>query len=213
VGVDAPFAADGEASESAHPGEDTLDDPAVPAELLAALDTAPGDARLDPAAGTGTAAAAVAGGFAGVPFIRPVTRPTGLAADGRDGVKQVFEAHAVVDAGSGQPESERDRAPSREPDGDPWPRRSVMMGRFVPALPRSVGFGPMASPPFSPGWRRCPDRPGSSRSAPPPAGAAAVPDAAGPKPRPPATPAAAASRSPPTHTPSPAGASPREGQT
>ena len=43
------------------------------------------------------------------------------------------------------------------------PRLSVMMRRFAPRRPRSVGLGLVTSPPFWPRWMRCPCRPGSNR--------------------------------------------------
>lgn len=61
------------------------------------------------------------------------------------------------------------------------PCRSVTMWRFVPGLPRSVGFGPVVSPPFLLQWTRCPCRPGSSPVDPPDAGESVMPDEACPK--------------------------------
>ena len=43
------------------------------------------------------------------------------------------------------------------------PCRSETRWRFVPGLPRFVGSGPVAAPPFWPGCWRCPDRPAPSR--------------------------------------------------
>jgi len=43
--VNAPFVSDGKPAEAIEPGEGALDHPAMPAEPLAALDAAPGDAR------------------------------------------------------------------------------------------------------------------------------------------------------------------------
>jgi hypothetical protein len=80
----------------------------------------------------------------------------------------------------------------------------------VPALPRSVGFGPVAEPPFWPGQRRCPGSLGSSRSDPPRAGAPRALDAGAPTRRPPASPASGASNSSRSRSPSPQAASPTE---
>ena len=60
------------------------------------------------------------------------------------------------------------------------PLASVTMWRLVPGRPRSVGFGPVASPPFWPARWRCPTLPGASprhqpRSAAPEEGDAAWP--------------------------------------
>ncbi len=52
---------------------------------------------------------------------------------------------------------------------------SVTRWRLVPALPRSVGFGPVADPLFSPTRSRCRRSPGSNRSRPPHAGVRAAP--------------------------------------
>lgn len=90
------------------------------------------------------------------------------------------------------------------------PRRSVIRWRLVPGLPRSVGFGPVAAPLFSPRWMNCPCRHGSSQSCPRPEAGAAIRDAGGPTRPLPANPAIVASRSRPSRTPSPLGASPTE---
>jgi len=137
VDVEPALVADGEPAEAAHPGEGALDDPAVPAEPLAALDAAPGDARLDPAAVTSTAAAAVVGGLIGVQLVRPLPGSAGLAADGRDGVEQFLEGHAVVDVGPGQQEGERDAAPVGDEvslRARPAPVRRVRAGGPTPLL-------------------------------------------------------------------------------
>ena len=88
------------------------------------------------------------------------------------------------------------------------PLRSVKRWRFVPALPRSVGFGPVAAPPFLPGWTRCPYRLGSSQCGLTSAGAAAVPGASGSRPRLVASRAVGASMSRPSRSPFPGAASP-----
>lgn len=91
------------------------------------------------------------------------------------------------------------------------PRASVTRWRFVPGLPRSVGFGPVAGPPFWPGQTRCPGKPGSSRSARPRADAPATRDADGSTRPPLANPAAAASNSCRSRSPSRPAASPTAG--
>lgn len=75
------------------------------------------------------------------------------------------------------------------------PRASVTRWRFVPGLPRSVGFGPTASPPFSRADWRCPAPPSSSPGHPRPAVALATPGAAPSRPRLRATRPTVASRS------------------
>ena len=91
------------------------------------------------------------------------------------------------------------------------PRASVMRWRLVPALPRSVGFAPVADPLFSPARSRCRRSPGSSRSHPPPGGARAGPDASAATHRRPASRAAGASNSCRSRSSSRPAASPRGG--
>jgi hypothetical protein len=118
-----------------------------------------------------------------------------------------------------------DPAP-RDPRGDPataagpaappvivrlvgMPPASTRTWRLVPGLPRSVGFGPVSSPPLWPARSRCRASTGSSRSrSPRPAGRAARGGGA-PTPRPPASPGAFASRSCRSRSPSPGAASPK----
>ena len=151
---------------------------------VAGLDALAGDPDLDVAAG------AARGGSAGCR--RPCRHAAWRAACGAarraagsagTASISVLEDHAVVAVGPGQEGRERDAAAV----DDRW--------RFVPGLPRSVGFGPTASPPFWPGCWRCPGWPGSSRSGRLRPGGRAGPGAGGPRPRPPASRAAAASRS------------------
>ncbi len=75
------------------------------------------------------------------------------------------------------------------------PSASTTRCRLVPALPRSVGLGPVSEPPFRLVWRHCRARPGASPGDPPRAAVPAAPDAAPPKHRRRATPPAAASTS------------------
>lgn len=88
------------------------------------------------------------------------------------------------------------------------PCRSVSRWRFVPALPRSVGLGPVAAPPFLPRWTRCPYTLGSSRCGLPSANAAATLGAVAAIARLVASRAAASNTSRPSRTSSPAAASP-----
>ena len=92
------------------------------------------------------------------------------------------------------------------------PRASVTMWRFVPGLPRSVGFGPAAGPLFGPGQMRCPGKPGASRSDPPREAAPEARDAGGSTRPPLAYPATAASNSCRSRNPSRPAASPTAGQ-
>ncbi len=88
------------------------------------------------------------------------------------------------------------------------PRASVTRWRLVPALPRSVGFEPVAALLSSPARSRRRRSPGSPRSRPPHAGVRAAPDAGAATRRPPASRAAGASSSCRSRTSSRPSASP-----
>jgi len=90
------------------------------------------------------------------------------------------------------------------------PPRSVTRWRFVPGLPRSVGFGPVLAPPFLRALWTHPWQPASSRSDPRRAAGSEARGGGAPIRRPGSSRAGAASRSSPTRSPSPAEASPRE---
>src|SRR5579875_23560 len=70
VEVCVALVSDAETSELVDPGESALHDPAVLAEMLAALDAASGDARRDPAGTKVAAAAAEIVALVGVQFGR-----------------------------------------------------------------------------------------------------------------------------------------------
>lgn len=91
------------------------------------------------------------------------------------------------------------------------PRASVMRRRFVPGLPRSVGFGPVAEPLFFGATDALLGSPGSSRLARPHAGALAEPDAGALRRPPSASRADAASNSSCSHSPARPAASSRAG--
>ena len=193
-----PLVADGQPPVLAEPGQGALHHPAMATQPLAGVDAFAGDAHPDVALGKRAATARDVVGLVGMQLGRPLAAVAVRLLDRRHGIEH---------------------RPRRRPIRGGWPRsavspmgvraRSVRMWRFVPGLPRSVGLGPTTSPPFWPGcwhsralarlqsiWPASPRR--SSRSA-----VEGVPDA-----RPPASRAADASRSCPTHSPSPGAASP-----
>jgi hypothetical protein len=100
--------ADGKAAELGEPGQRPLDDPPVPAQTLAALDAAAGNAVLDPSAGESPTAAAVIVGLVGVQLRGPLARPTPALADRRDGIHDRLQHPAVVHVGSRQLQREGD---------------------------------------------------------------------------------------------------------
>lgn len=106
--VGAALVADGEAAEAGEPGQGSLDHPAVPAEALAAVLTAPGDAWHDLALAAGLAAGGVVVGLVRVELGRSATRPAATLADRLYRVEDRGEQPAVVAVGRAQADSERD---------------------------------------------------------------------------------------------------------
>ncbi len=134
--VGASFVADDEASEPVDPGEAALDDPAMVPELLAALHTSPCNSVLDAPTTARLAAPASIVDLVRVQPVGSAPWSTPLASDGGHGVDQLLKGYAVVDCWR---RSAGRRAGRHE--------RSVIRWRLVPGLPRSVGLGPVASPP------------------------------------------------------------------
>ena len=110
VDVEPAFVTDCEAAKLVEPCEGALDDPAVAAEFLPRLDASARDAGPHAAPVARVSAAAVVVSFVGVQLVRPAARSTALTRDGRDGIDQVFERHAVVDIGASEQKGERDPA-------------------------------------------------------------------------------------------------------
>jgi hypothetical protein len=106
--IEPPFVADGQAPEAREPCQGALDDPAMAAEALAALDAAPGDPRGDAPSSGGLAAAREVVALVGVELGRPPARAAGAVPDRRHRVDQRGEAPAVVLVRRAEGESERD---------------------------------------------------------------------------------------------------------
>lgn len=100
--------ADGEAAELGEPSQRALHDPPVPAQTLAALDAATGDAVLDATAGERLTAAAVIVGLVGVQPGRAFARSSPALADRRHSIHHRLEHPAVVHVGPRQLQRERD---------------------------------------------------------------------------------------------------------
>jgi hypothetical protein len=111
VDVLSSLVSDGQAAEAIDPGECALDDPAVTAEPILALDAAAGDAGLDVAPAAVTPAACVIRGFVRVQFLRSATGATALAAEWWHRVENLCEGNTVVGIGAGQNKGERDATP------------------------------------------------------------------------------------------------------
>ena len=112
--VESSFITDSEPSELIEPCETAFDHPSVAPELLAGLKATPGDARLDSATQAGASAAPVIVGLVRVQLVGSSSRLAALACNGRHGVEQFLEWHAVVDVGSGQKKCERDAVSIRD---------------------------------------------------------------------------------------------------
>ena len=189
--VGATLVAHDQPPEAGHPREGSLRHPAVPSEAAAVLDALAGDARDDAAAAQGMADRAAGVGLVGVELPRPPSWPAapsplipGTASSVASSISLSCQLAGLIVRPSGVPSA------------------SVTRWRFVPGLPRSVGLGPVVSPPF---WRaptccRAPHGP-TGCALPPPAGSARR-GAVDPTPPPSANPAADASRSSPSRSPS-----------
>ena len=192
--VHASLVADCQAAEAAEPSQRALDNPAVPAESLAAVQAASCSAGRDGAGAALGPAAAMIVGLVGVELSWPLARSSPAVTHTWHGVER---ARASIRL------SCRLAGLRQTPSG--VPSRSTTRWRFVPALPRSVGFGPVSAPPF------CSHR-GAVQAGPAPVQMPTVRGEDRPRPQHPASPAAGASRSSP-NTPSHAAASPKGRQT
>lgn len=138
-------------------------------------------------------------GFVGVRTIRLASRPAPpIVAQRRDGI----EGGAII------PLSCRSAPLQQTPSG--VPRTSVTRWRFVPPLPQSVGFRPVAGPSLYTAHKRRPGSLADRRFQPPRAGTSRAPDAGGSAHQPLAGRADANSISSRSRRPSPPGAYPEE---
>ena len=96
MNVGPALVADRKTAESMQPRERPLHHPAEPAQPLARLHPAPGDARGDAAASAGSPAARVVVPLVGVELVRAPARWSGAAAHGQHSVEQVLEPLGVV---------------------------------------------------------------------------------------------------------------------
>ncbi len=100
--------ADREAAQAAEPGQGALDDPAVPAQTLAAVHTASGNPGLDPAPAQGLAAAWRGLTLVGVELGGAQARQPSPLSNGQPGAGQVLAGAAAVDADGLGADNERD---------------------------------------------------------------------------------------------------------
>src|SRR5512135_3556211 len=121
------------------PGDGAFDHPAAPAEPAMGLDAAAGDAGEDAAAAQIGAAAGEVVGLVGVQLGR---RRRGRPRPGR------LTAGAASSSGSS---SRLSWVFAADSSAARWtPAASTKRWYLEPGVPRSVGFGPVNSPPFSP---------------------------------------------------------------
>ncbi len=128
--------ADSQTAELPVPSQCALHHTAVTSQLRAAFNTPPGDTRLNVALAQSTPTATVIISLVGVQRVGTPARWSPTLPDGRDSIDERLQHAAVMHVGAGEPQGERNAVRIRED------------GRFEPALPRSVGFGPVAVPPF-----------------------------------------------------------------
>src|SRR5579885_51310 len=125
----APLVADGEAAEAVQPRLRALHHPAMPAELLAALDAPPGDAGRDAVAAQEGAPARETVALVGMHLVRTLAPIAGRLGDGGNRGDQPLERDTVVLAGG------RMRGKEREALG--FDHNMVLRARF--AAIRRVG--------------------------------------------------------------------------
>jgi hypothetical protein len=137
VAVGASLVAGGQTSELHQPSEGALDDPAAPTQAIGALDATARNAREDAANAQRLSADPKVVAPIGVQLALPATRSSGLAvAYPRHEIAHPAEQQMVVQVGRREIYSERDATPFDENVSS------------EPALPLSVGFGPLKGPFF-----------------------------------------------------------------
>lgn len=101
------FVANDEATEAGDPCEGSFDDPAMPAEILAAFDTPAGDAVHDTALCTCGAAAPVVVSLVGMELCGTMFRAATFTPDSGDRIEQGGEHPAVMDVGAREQDGQR----------------------------------------------------------------------------------------------------------
>ena len=105
--VGAPLIADGEAAKAVQPCQCSLDDPAMSAQSIAAVEAPSGNAGLDGAFPAFAPAAAMVIGLVGVELVRALARTSTTVAHAWHGIQSGCQHHAVVPVGRAHPHSER----------------------------------------------------------------------------------------------------------
>lgn len=110
--------------------------PSMLSQVLAAVEAAPCYARRDASGAQVVSATVEVVALVGMEFVRSCSRTAAPLTHRSDGVDHRGERCAVVNVRAGQNDGERDAGPVDQNMA------------FRPGLPRSVGFGPIVSPPF-----------------------------------------------------------------
>ncbi len=110
MNIQVPFEANSKLAESGEPGMRTLDDPTMPPQPFAALDTAACDTGLDAALSQITSATSEVMPFVSVQFARALARLTVQARYRRNGIKRGLECHRIVSFDSRDRDSQRNAA-------------------------------------------------------------------------------------------------------
>lgn len=114
MNVNATLEASAQLAEGGQPGMGALNDPAMAAQAVIALDPLAGDAILDACAFEVSTASRVVVALVRMQFSRPSTRPASLATYRRQGIDQLLEDHRVMPVGPGDAEHHRDALSVRD---------------------------------------------------------------------------------------------------
>lgn len=194
--IRASFIADRQPAELVQPGKGPLRHPAGASQALLRFAAFAGQARLDVPPPQGRTVGGRVIRLIGMELLRSAAGPSALAPDRRHGVDHRLQGGRSLTFAAVRPAVSG------------MPLRSTSTWCLLPGLPRSVGFFPVAWPPLLPGRMHCPDWRGRNLGHQPGAsGSAARPPGAARRLRP-ASRATGASRSCPSHSPSPGAAIP-----
>jgi hypothetical protein len=114
MGLKAALEANAEFAEGGKPGMRTLNDPAMPAESIVALDASASNPILDAAALEVFPATRIVIAFVRVQLVRQAPGPATSARNRGQRIDQLLEDHRVMPVGAGDTEHQRDALPVRD---------------------------------------------------------------------------------------------------
>jgi hypothetical protein len=141
------FIADAQASELMKPANRTLDYPAVPAQLLTALDPTSRDPGHDPALAQQATVSLGIIPFVGIQLLRSPTRATAPLLDRYDRIDQADQLGSLMDVGRRREDRERMAPPIHQNViFGAWlaPIRRVLAGLAAPLLAGTVAASALA---------------------------------------------------------------------